>query len=169
MCVLETERLILRKMEMTDTDALLRIFSDPVAMAHYPSTKDREQTVHWIEWTQNHYEKRGIGLWVVELKDSHTFVGQCGLIPQEVDGVAEVEIGYLFVREHWGRGYATEAAIACRDFGFQQLGCSRLISLINPANHPSIRVAERVGMALEKSVSWRNKEILVYSMNRPST
>lgn len=166
MQVLETERLILRRMELSDVDNLLGIFSDPVAMRYYPGTKDHQETIGWIEWTLESYERHGIGLWVAVLKETGEFAGQCGLIVQEVDGRREVEIGYLFLRRFWGRGLATEAARACRDYGFDRLGYDRLISLIGPDNLPSRRVAERVGLTLEREIEKWGKRVCVYAIER---
>jgi ribosomal-protein-alanine N-acetyltransferase len=79
---------------------------------------------------------------------------QCGLLMQRnVDGRDEVEIGYSFVRRHWNSGFATEAAIACRNFGFADLNLSHLVSLIDPANRASRRVAEKVGRSWDRRVS----------------
>jgi RimJ/RimL family protein N-acetyltransferase len=167
MTVFETERLRLREMTMEDANLLLQIFSDPVAMQHYPSTKDIEQTKGWIEWTRRNYKGFGVGLWIVERRGDGEFLGQCGIVPQEVEGKVEFEIGYLFVRRHWGQGYATEAAAACRDYGFHKQGYNKLISLIAPQNLPSRRVAERIGMHLERHVIWKNKPIDVYSIEHP--
>ncbi len=145
---IETERLQLRPMGFDDADRLASIFQDPVAMRHYPSLIDRPGTIRWIERTITNYERFGYGLLVVERRDDGEFLGQCGFIPQTVgdEGGPEPEIAYLFVRRHWGHGYATEAARACRDWGFRFLGVPRLISIISIHNEPSIRVAERNGM-----------------------
>jgi RimJ/RimL family protein N-acetyltransferase len=143
---LETERLVLRAMQAEDVDHLLRIFSDPVAMRHYPSLIDPAGTRAWIQRTRSNYRRYGFGFWVVERKADRAFLGQCGIIPQTVDGTVEPEVAYLFVRDFWGQGYATEAAKACRDWGFEHLDVPRLISIISPANVPSIHVAERNGM-----------------------
>jgi ribosomal-protein-alanine N-acetyltransferase len=163
--VLETERLILRQMCFNDIDNLLQIFSDPGAMRYYPSTKSREETAAWIDWNMRSYRENGFGLWAATLKDSAEFVGQCGLVAQEVDGRQEVEIGYLFVRRFWGRGLATEAARASRDYGINRLGYGRLISLIDPENMASRRVAEKVGMELEKEIEKWGKIVSLYSLD----
>ncbi len=84
---------------------------------------------------------------------------------QRVDDLPEVEIGYLFLRKYWGQGLATEAAAACRDYGINRLGYTRLISLIDPANIASKRVAEKIGMAFEKETFMFNKEICVYAVH----
>ncbi len=161
--VLETERLVLRRMEMADVDDLMGIFSDPVAMRYYPATKGREEAEAWVRWTLQSYSEHGFGQWVAILKDSGEFAGQCGLTVQEVEGTREVEIGYLFLRRFWGRGLATEAAIAARDYGFA-LGYRRLVSIIDPANLASRRVAEKTGLTLEKEVWKWNKKVCVYAV-----
>ena len=164
MKVFETERLILRQMNMDDVENLQGIFSDPEAMRFYPGTKDEKETREWITRVMNSYEKNGFGLWIALFKDTLDFAGQCGLILQEVEGRNEVEIGYLFLRKYWNRGLATEAAAGCRNYGLNKLGYKRLISLIDPGNLPSRRVAEKVGMKLEKEVIKWDKPILVYSI-----
>jgi RimJ/RimL family protein N-acetyltransferase len=164
--ILETERLVLRRMEMSDIDDLMGIFSDPVAMRYYPATKSRGEVEGWVRWTLGSYEDHGFGLWVAILKDSGEFAGQCGLTVQQVEGEDEIEIGYLFLRRFWDRGLATEAAIAVRDYGFA-LGFRRLVSIIDPANLASRRVAEKTGLELEKIVWKSNKRVCVYSVGSP--
>lgn len=166
MYVLETNRLGLRRMEEADVDHLQLIFSDPEAMQYYPSTKNVDETVLWIQRVQNSYKKNGFGIWVVELKEQRKFVGQCGLIQQDVAGSAEIEIGYTFVRKFWGQGLATEAAIACKQYGFEALGCRKLVSLIDVHNKASQRVAEKNGMYIEKEIFKWEKPIYVYSIDR---
>jgi RimJ/RimL family protein N-acetyltransferase len=170
-CPAATDRLTFRELSDSDVDNLQLIFSDPIAMEHYPSTKDVAATQEWIDWSLRNYERRGHGLWAVMLSRTGEFLGQCGLIPQNIRGLDEIEVGYLFCRSHWGNGYATEAAAACRDYGFRQLGCEKLVSFINPGNERSKRVAERVGMTLEKILlpeenRWE-KEVCVFSITRP--
>ncbi len=165
MKVLETERMVLRRMGMSDVDDLMGIFSDPEAMSYYPGTKSRSEAEAWVRNQLDRYRDHGIGLWAAILKDSGEFAGQCGLTMQEVEGREEVEIGYLFLRKYWNRGLATEAAQACRDHGFA-LGYDRLVSLIDPGNLASLRVAEKVGMTLEKEVEKWGKRICVYSIDR---
>jgi RimJ/RimL family protein N-acetyltransferase len=163
--VLTTERLNLRKMNQDDAENLMKIFSDPEAMRYYRSTKDEEETFKWIDWTLGNYEKFGVGLWIVEDKETGQFLGQCGIVPQEVDGVIEMEIGYLFVRQEWGKGYATESAFACKEYGFEQMGLRKMVSFIDVSNEPSTKVAERIGMHMEKTINKWGKEVFVYSVS----
>ncbi|MCJ8008954.1 GNAT family N-acetyltransferase [Lederbergia wuyishanensis] len=163
--VITTERLILRKMSKDDVGNLMEIFSDPEAMRYYPSTKNEKQTMEWIDWTLNNYTNYGVGLWIVEDKSTGDFLGQCGIVLQEVDGAIEMEIGYLFVRRVWGNGYATEAAMACKKYGFEQLKLRRIVSLPDVNNIPSTKVAERIGMKAIKTINKWGKEVYVYSVS----
>lgn len=166
--VLETDRLVLREMTVADVDDLMQIFGDPEAMRYYPSTKSRNEAQDWVRWVLNSYAANGFGLWLALRKDTGEFAGQCGLTLQDVDGVVEPEIGYLFVRRLWGQGLATEAARACRDHAFGPLDLERVISLPDPANLASRRVAEKIGMTLERKVwieRW-HKTSCVYAIHR---
>ena len=160
--VLETERMVLRRMEKSDVENFMGIFSDPLAMRYYPATKSRDEVEEWVRWTLGSYRDHGFGLWVAVLKASGEFAGQCGLTVQEVEGKEEIEIGYLFLRRFWGRGLATEAAQVVRDHGFA-LGYRRLISIIDPGNLASRRVAEKTGLTLEKEAIKSGKKVCVYA------
>jgi RimJ/RimL family protein N-acetyltransferase len=112
------------------------------------------------------YEKHGFGLWVMEFVDSREFAGDCGLTPQTVEGVTDIEVGWHTKREYWNQGLATEAAIACRNHAFADLGLQRLISIIHPDNTASRRVAEKMGMEVEKSVPHGSSPKVIYAMGR---
>lgn len=165
MFALETDRLRLREMNFSDVPHLMEIFSDPIAMRYYVSTKTVEEAEKWVRWNLTNYNSIGAGLWICELKDSGRFVGQCGIVPQVVDDKVEMEIGYLFSRAFWGQGLATEAANRAKEFGFEQMHVKRLISMIYIPNTPSIRVAERIGMSFEKETMIKNRETFIYSIN----
>lgn len=95
------------------------------------------------------YKKHGFGLWAVILKETSTFIGQAGLTYQDVEGIKELEIGYLLIRKYWHNGYATEAAITCKEYAFNHLNQNRVVTIIRDTNYASQRVAERVGMKIE--------------------
>jgi len=166
MQILETTRVVLREFRRDDADALARVISDPETMRFYPAPYDRKGVEDWIARNLQRYAKDGHGLWAMTLKGSGELIGDCGLTVQNVDGADEVEIGYHVRRDLWGKGFATEAARACRDFGFARLPVERLISLIRPENLPSRRVAEKNGMTAWKEVMWRNLPHLVYAIRR---
>jgi ribosomal-protein-alanine N-acetyltransferase len=164
--ILETPRLILREFSTRDVDALARILSDPETMRFYPAPLDGVGVEDWITRNLRRYSKDGHGLWAMILKTSSELIGDGGLTLQKVDGTDETEIGYHLRRDHWGRGLATEAARACRDYGFAHLPVERLISLIRPENLASRRVAERNGMTVWKEVMNGGLLHLVYSVQR---
>ena len=164
--ILETHRLILREFQANDADALARVLSDPETMRFYPEPFDRAGVEKWIARNQRRYAQNGHGLWAMVLKGSGELIGDCGLTVQNVDGVDEIEIGYHVRRDLWSQGLATEAARACRDFGFSRLPVEHIISLIRPENAPSRRVAEKNGMTVWKEVIWANLRHLVYAIQR---
>jgi [ribosomal protein S5]-alanine N-acetyltransferase len=162
--VLETGRLILREFVPADADALARVISDPETMRYYPAPYDRPGVDEWIARNIRRYENDGHGLWAIDLKSTGEMIGDCGITLQPVDGEALLEIGYHLRRDMWRKGYATEAALACRDYGFAQLKAEFLISLIRPENKPSRRVAERNGMRVWKQIERAGFPHLVYAV-----
>jgi ribosomal-protein-alanine N-acetyltransferase len=111
----------------------------------------------------------GLGQWAVVRKSDGICIGECGICAQEVDGEREFEISYRLRRDCWGNGLATEAARACCDYGFKQAGLRRLISIIEAENAASIRVAEKMGMTLEKRASFQGIRVLIYSVAKAVT
>lgn len=168
MQILETRRLILREFEPRDADALARVIGDPTTMRFYPSPYDRAGIERWIARNRQRYAENGHGLWAMVLKALGEMIGDCGLTAQQVDGVNEIEIGYHVRRDLWGQGLATEAAAACRDWGFANLAVDRLISLIRPENLPSCRVAEKNGLTVWKQAMHAGLPHLVYAIRRNS-
>jgi [ribosomal protein S5]-alanine N-acetyltransferase len=166
MNILETPRLILREFVADDRDALALVVSDPETMRFYPAPLDNAGVEEWIARNRRRYSKDGHGLWAMVLKPTGEMIGDCGLTVQSVDDVDEIEIGYHIRRDHWGQGLATEAARACREYGFAKLPVERLISLIRPENSPSRRVAEKNGMTVWKEVMRKGLLHCVYSMRR---
>jgi RimJ/RimL family protein N-acetyltransferase len=164
--ILETERLVLRELVLSDADALALVLSDPETMKYYPAPIDQNGIQQWIERNLRRYAEDGVGLWAMMLKETGDIIGDCGVIRQPVEGERLYEIGYHLRRDLWGQGLATEAAIACREWGFANLNVDRLISLIRPENVPSRRVAERNGMTIWKEVDWRGLRHYLYMVKR---
>jgi RimJ/RimL family protein N-acetyltransferase len=155
-----TARLSFREMTPADLDAMALLLGDPEVMAYYPHPKNRAEALEWIEWNQSLYRERGFGLWIIEQVADAEFVGDCGLTPQTVDGMVEIELGYHVRRALQGRGYATEAAAACRDYARDALELPRLIALIDPANRASQRVAAKVGLTFERETIRQSGKVL---------
>ena len=163
---LQTERLILRRLTPDDTDAIFAIIGDPIAMRYYPRTFTREDAQEWIERNLRRYQQDGYGLLAIVLKSNSEVIGDCGLSWQLADEEPVLELGYHLRRDHWGRGYATEAARACMDYAFRVVTLDRLVSLIKPENVPSRGVAERNRMRAEREVMHGGEPHLLYVMTR---
>ena len=164
--VLETKRLQLRYLTLDDVDAVFAVIGDPETMKYYPQEFRREDALRWVTKTQERYRTDGFGLFAVVLKATGEVIGNCGLMRQDVEGESLVEVGYHFRRDHWGHGYATEAARACMDYAFERLNVEKIISLILAENLPSRRVAERNGMTVERQVMFQELPHLMYAMKR---
>ncbi|HUB19400.1 MAG TPA: GNAT family N-acetyltransferase [Acidobacteriaceae bacterium] len=165
MPALETPRLLLREMTLADAPALFSVLGDPETMRFYPRPYTPGEVSDWIARQIIRYPT-GSGLLAIILRDSGELIGDCGLVWQEVEGVLEPEIGYHVHRDHQGRGYASEAARAVRDYAFQRSGCDHVISMIRPENQPSRRVAEKNGLTLDRVVFWRGYDHCIYRVNR---
>lgn len=164
-----TARLRFREMTVDDFDAMAALLGDPEVMRHYPRPKTREEALRWIEWSQAGYAQHGHGLWVIETHDGE-FIGDCGLTWQPVDGELALEVGYHVVPEHQHKGYASEAARACVDHAFHVLGKDHVVAIINPDNAPSRRVAERIGMEVERGTADKfGLPVVVYGIREPRT
>jgi RimJ/RimL family protein N-acetyltransferase len=163
---LGTERLVLRELTASDANDLHQALGDPQSMRFYPHPFSSEEVLAWIRWSQRSYAENGHGLWGMVLRDTGELVGDCGLVVQDVDGERLVEVGYHVKPTHQRRGLASEAAGACRDHAFRNLGVDRLIALIRPENTPSRGVAERIGMLIWKSTLRRQIPHLVYAITR---
>lgn len=163
MVVIETDRLLLRQLKEEDIPGLHLIFSDPETMRYYPSPFSYEKTQNWVKRNQERYKKDGYGLWAVCLKGNNELIGDCGLVKQKIDDNTEIEIGYHINKKYWCNGFGSEAAMACKEYGFNKLGLKKLISIIDPINVPSIRVAEKNGFIKEKEVFIFNKNHSIYS------
>lgn len=158
-----TGRLTFREMTSDDLDSVAGLLGDPEVMSFYPRPKTRAEALAWITWNRGLYRDHGFGLWTLELRVAGQFVGDCGLTLQDVAGRTEVEIGYHVVPALQGRGYATEAALAARDFAREVLGLDRIVAIIDPRNAASRRVAEKIGLAVEREVEWSGKRMVVYA------
>lgn len=163
-----TERLTFRRMTGADLEAMAELLGNPDVMRYYPRPKSRAEAQAWIDWNLANYANDGFGLWVLHTTSDGSFVGDCGLTWQEVDGRRVLEIGYHVLPAHQGKGYATEAARACLDLALGPIGATRVTAIVNPDNLPSRRVAEHVGMHVETTTLGRDgRPIVVYGLHRP--
>lgn len=146
--ILETERLYLREMDQGDFDALCDILQDEKTMYAYEGAFSDAEVREWLDRQLSRYERWGFGLWAAVLKETGEMIGQCGLTMQPWKDVEVLEIGYLFCRRYWHKGYATEAARACRQYAFETLDAKEVCSIIRDTNTASQNVAIRNGMTV---------------------
>ena len=144
--IFETERLFLREMTQEDLPSLCKILQDEQVMYAYEGAFSLEEVQSWLDNQIRRYKEDGYGLWAVILKETGVMIGQCGLSMQEVKGSERLEIGYLFQKDYWHQGYASEAAIACKEYAFSVLKANEVCSIIRDTNTASQNVALRNGM-----------------------
>ncbi|HEU5311797.1 MAG TPA: GNAT family N-acetyltransferase [Candidatus Eisenbacteria bacterium] len=166
MTTLETERLLLRSFHAEDLDAYAAMHADPEVVRYLGDRMplSREDAWRSMAMILGHWTLRGFGLWAVEEKATGALVGRVGLF--EPDGWPGQEVGWTLAREHWGKGYAFEAASSSLDHAFHTLAWPRAISLIDPANHRSIRLAERLGERFEREIEIRGRPTRLYAIER---
>ncbi len=145
---LRTSRLFLRTWQDDDLPAFAALNADPRVMEFFPGILDRAESDGRAARIQGHFAERGFGLWAVEICGVAPFIGFVGLsvTPFEAHFTPNVEIGWRLAHEFWGRGYATEAALAALDFGFRHLALDEIVSFTAPMNRRSRSVMERIGM-----------------------
>lgn len=153
MSVITTARLTLRRFTPDDAGAMEQVLCDPEVMRFSSGAADPAWVPTWIRHRVDDYDRLEYGLWAVVRTDDRQVLGYCGLsLFPDIDGVPEIEVGYRLRRDAWGHGYATEAALAVRDLGFERLGIERLVAIVDPDNHASVNVARKLGMTYEKDV-----------------
>jgi ribosomal-protein-alanine N-acetyltransferase len=172
---LETDRLVLRPPVPEDADALAPMYADREVMRYLGSgrTLTPEQTERSVQRMIESWEADGFGLFTTVRKEDETIIGRVGLIlwnpetwePTRAasEGPKELEVGYTIGRPFWGRGYATEAAAASRDFALERLGARRLIAMIIHGNDASERVALKLGFEYERDIRFGRREASLFA------
>lgn len=169
--MIETERLIIREMVQSDLDSLCKILCDEEVMREaYESAFSIEEAQGWLNRHLKRYEEYGFGLWAVVLKETNEMIGQCGLTMQTWKEKEILEIGYLFQRAYWHKGYATEAAVACKEYAFSVLNVSSVYSTIRDTNIASQKVAIRNDMKIidkaTKNFRYIDMNFFLYSVEK---
>lgn len=164
--VLETERVRLREFIPSDLDVVAAMMADKDQMTLYPRPRTREEPRAWIDRNLVLYESRGFGFWLMESPERSTFLGYSGIRPRSIEGVEEVEMGWHTVKSVWNQGFATEAAAACRDLAFSRFDIPRLVATIDHDNPPSIRIATKIGMQVEREAVLEGWNCVIYAINR---
>ena len=164
---LTTERLTLRMLDAGDFEEYAAIHTDfEVTRYTVGARLSRLDAWRHLAMICGHWHLRGFGMWGVFEKSTGALVGRVGFY--EPDGWPDFELGWTLGRNAWGKGYATEAAKRCMQFAFEELDRDRIISIIDPNNVPSIRVAERIGETLQREWDRDGQRLLIYGARRPS-
>ena len=164
MQIVETPRLIVRYFTIRDLEALIPILANSQVMKFsIIGVHSRQQIRQFIEQRLLSYLEPGFGLYALIHKQHQELIGYCGFFVQRVDKYKEVELGYRLNTQYWGRGLATEAAQSICEYGQKKFNFKRLVCLIEPNNKRSIRVAEKLGMKLEKKIVYYGINVQLYS------
>jgi len=147
--VLTTDRLLLRTFRLDDLPSYAALNADPEVARYLSGPLTREASDEIAAWANDKYERDRMGLIAVERRAGGRFLGMCGLHRQS-SMPDDVEVAWRLAHEHWGNGYATEAATAWLDYGFDTLGLSEIISMTDVDNHRSLAVMRRLGMHFDR-------------------
>lgn len=162
-----TARLLLRELREEDYPALYAVLADSDIMRHYPYTFDEARVRRWIAVNRQRYRDFGFGLWAVTIRDGGDLIGDCGITMQSIDGSIKPELGYHILGSQQRRGYASEAARACRDWTFHHTPFGCLYSYMKAENLASAATARAVGMRLTgEYTDGENERTRIYAITR---
>ena len=158
--MITTERITLRKFSKSDILALEKLFSDKQVMVFSDGMMTPPEVDAWLQARLKSYQQDdGIWIFALELRSTKEMIGFCGLSHlRNVNGNREIEVGYRILPAFWGQGLATEAVLAVKEYAFSRLKLKRLTAMIDPANHQSIRVAQKAGMVYEREIMMKGYE-----------
>ena len=162
--ILKTKRLCLEKIGSEHRDDLYKLLSNQKVHKFFPKALNKEESREFFEKIQNRYQSDGFCFWAVIRRTDKAFIGICGLLSQTIDGKNEIEVGYRLSDKFWNQGYGTEAAKGCIMYAKDELKIPSIISLIQSVNKPSIRVAEKNGLKIEKETMFQELPHLVYRL-----
>jgi RimJ/RimL family protein N-acetyltransferase len=151
--VLETDRLILRKLSTNDAEFILELLNDPSFLRFIGDKGVRtlaDAREYILQGPVASYEQHGFGLYLTALKDGAMPIGICGLLKRE--SLADVDIGFAFLPRFWSNGYALESASAVKAFGLDTLGLKRIVAITNADNEASIKLLEKLGLQYERMI-----------------
>lgn len=168
---LQTERLTTRFLTPEDAVIWSQFFADPQAVELFPPQwlgDPISAARNWVERQLGRYADQRYGMQALIHRQTGEFIGQCGLLAQEVDGVQELEVGYHVLHRYWGQGFAPEAARRFIKYGFDNKLADSIISIIDVRNHRSQRVAEKNRLFREKQTRWNDLDVFVYRIKQDS-
>ncbi len=163
-----TERLLLREFTEEDLSDFTLLMADPQVMEFsLKGTLSKEEAREYLQKRiLSHYQKYGFGLWAIFIQETGQFIGLAGPITVMIDGLEEVEVGYRFAPKYWGKGFATEAVQVIINYLFSSLPLQKLIAIIDPRNHRSLKVAGRAGMHFWKKTCFHGFNVEIYAIHK---
>lgn len=168
MTVIETERLLLRKLAADDAEFIVELLNQQ-SFLRYIGDKEVRTNADAVRYIQNgpvaSYERFGFGLYLVELKETGTSIGICGLLKR--DSLPDVDVGFAFLPNFWSQGYAFESASAVMTYGREVLGLRRIVAITSLDNDASIRLLEKIGLRFERLIklSEDQSEVRLFGSN----
>lgn len=163
---IRTPRLRLCRMREDDLDDVTRMHLDPRVMATLGGVRSPEETREWLAQKQEHWRQHGFGLWLARDRQTGQFAGRGGLQHVEIDGRDEIEVGYCFLAEYWGRGLATELARESIRVAFAVLNLPEIVCFTLTTNHASQRVMEKAGFRYERDLVYKDLPHVFYRLRR---
>jgi RimJ/RimL family protein N-acetyltransferase len=166
--VIETERLVLRRLADDDAEFIVELLNQP-SFLRYIGDKEVRNNADAVRYIQDgplaSYERFGFGLYLVELKETGVPIGICGLLKR--DSLPDVDVGFAFLPSYWSQGYAFEAAAAVMTYGRDVLGLRRIVAITSPDNEGSIRLLEKLGLRFERLIklSADQSEVRLFGSN----
>jgi RimJ/RimL family protein N-acetyltransferase len=165
--IAETPRLLIRSLSFDDVSVLAEILGDPEVMKYsVRGVCDEDATRKFVEWCVTSYKSHGIGPWAIVDKATSSFIGFCGVGPELVGSVREINLGYRLARRFWGRGLATESVRAVLAYAFGIKACQSVVVIVEPEHVASLRVAEKSGFRRFQEVVFHDKPVRVYRLTR---
>jgi len=161
----ETERLVARQLSLQDVPALTDILSDPEVMKFsVRGVCDEGATRKFIDWCIECYSSHGIGPWALLEKVSDSLIGFCGVGPELVNDVEEINLGYRLARRFWNQGFATEAVNGVMNYYFDKKHCESIVVIIEPEHTASVRVTEKAGFGDYTIHEFHDRPVRLYRM-----
>ena len=165
MQLFETERLVARQLSHQDVPVLTEILSDPEVMEYsVRGVRDEKATREFIDWCLECYSSHGIGPWALFEKESGDLIGFCGVGPEFVGEIEEINLGYRLARRFWRQGFATEAVKGVMQYAFEQKHCESVVVIIEPEHTASVRVTEKSGFRDYTVRNFHNRLVRLYRM-----
>ncbi|MFD1174869.1 GNAT family N-acetyltransferase [Paenibacillus puldeungensis] len=166
MDIIQTNRLVFREFAQADLEPLFLLLSDPTVMKYCSGPMDLTGATKWLNAAMACYKQYGYDYWAVYEKNTGDFIGQIGILNQQIAGKYEDCLAFMIGQKYWNKGYATEGALACIDYAFGPLKLDRLIATVEPENLPSIRVLKKIGMKFDGETTYADKKAYVYSIQK---